>query len=69
VHKVQYRRSLFENKLETIRAHNANPSSTYKMGVNHLTDRSEEVHKKKLKKVKKKRNGKEKGMGGGGEKK
>jgi cathepsin L len=36
------RRGIFEAQLKTIHTHNANPSHTWKMGVNHFTDRTEE---------------------------
>jgi hypothetical protein len=37
------RRSIFEKKLQGIRAHNRDPSQSWKKGVNHLSDRTEEV--------------------------
>lgn len=36
------RKQLFETRLAGILAHNANPSKTYKQGVNHLVDRTDE---------------------------
>jgi len=35
------RQSIFERKLKAIREHNANPTNTWKAGVNHFTDRTE----------------------------
>jgi len=42
------RKSIFEANLATILAHNADPFSSWKMGVNHLTDRTEEEYNKLL---------------------
>lgn len=36
-----YRRDIFERRLAAMVRHNADPSKTWKMGVNHLTDRTE----------------------------
>lgn len=46
--EYQERKSIFESNLATILAHNSNPFSTWKMGVNHLTDRTEEEFNKLL---------------------
>jgi cathepsin L len=45
--EYELRKSIFEANFATINAHNAQ-SSSYKMGVNHLTDRSTEEYKKLL---------------------
>jgi len=37
-----HRKSLFERRLAEIKAHNTNPGKTWKRGVNHLTDRTDE---------------------------
>jgi hypothetical protein len=37
----EFRRGTFEARLAKIRAHNADPTKTWKEGVNHLTDRTE----------------------------
>jgi len=40
--ELEMRRAIFEKKLSLVQAHNANPSFTWKEGVNHLTDYTEE---------------------------
>ena len=35
-HEEEYRRLVFEHNLAKIEAHNADPTQTYKMGVNHF---------------------------------
>jgi len=42
------RKTIFDSNLARIRAHNADPFSSYKMGVNHLTDLSPEEFRKLL---------------------
>ena len=42
------RKNIFEEKLEKIRAHNNDPTKTWKSGVNHLTDLSENVGRNNL---------------------
>jgi len=41
-HEIDFRREIFERKLESIQKHNANPHFTWKEGVNHFTDHTEE---------------------------
>jgi cathepsin L len=40
--EYQLRQAIFESNLAIIRAHNANPSSSWKMGLSHLTDYTHE---------------------------
>lgn len=42
------RRAVFEARLAKIRAHNADPTKTWKEGVNHLTDRHEHEFRRLL---------------------
>jgi len=42
------RRIIFQSKLEEVMLHNNDPSQTYKMGINHLSDRSTEEFNKLL---------------------
>jgi len=42
------RRAVFEARLAKIRAHNADPTKTWKEGVNHLTDRTEHEFRRLL---------------------
>jgi cathepsin L len=39
---IPHRRRLFDANLRTILSHNANPNALYRMGVNHMTDWTEE---------------------------
>jgi len=47
-HEEEFRRTIFEANLEIIRAHNQNSYSSYKLGVNHLTDLTEEEFRQML---------------------
>jgi C1A family cysteine protease len=40
--ELPMRRAIFEQRLRAIKKHNRNPTHTWKAGVNHLTDRTEE---------------------------
>ena len=40
--QLNKRKEIFESNIKKIRQHNVNPSSTYKMGVNAFTDRTQE---------------------------
>ena len=42
VEETSWRATLFEQKLEAVRAHNAEPSFTWRRGINHLSDRTAE---------------------------
>jgi cathepsin L len=46
--ELSFRRELFERKLSEIRAHNADPTQTWKAGVNHFTDRTDEEFRTRL---------------------
>jgi len=46
--EAEYRKAIFESNLEAIRTHNANPSASWKMGVNHLTDQTDEEFRQLL---------------------
>ena len=41
--EYEQRKAIFEARLERIMEHNSNPLATYKKGVNHLSDRTDEV--------------------------
>jgi len=40
--ELEVRRAAFESRLQTVKAHNANPSFTWKRGINHMSDWLEE---------------------------
>jgi len=44
--ELQFRKSIFLSKLEEVTLHNKDPSQTYKLGINHLSDRTPEEFKK-----------------------
>jgi len=46
--EYELRKSIFDANLATILSHNANPFSTWKMGVSHLTDRTDEEFRRLL---------------------
>jgi len=48
VEEMEFRKSIFEASLESIKEHNSNPNFSWKEGVNHLTDRTEEEFNKLL---------------------
>lgn len=41
--EYEHRRQIFEAALEQIKEHNRDPTKSWKKGVNHLTDRTQEV--------------------------
>jgi cathepsin L len=43
--EYEQRRTIFDTKLENIRQHNKDSTKSWKKGINHLTDRTEEVNK------------------------
>lgn len=43
--ELEHRRAIFENRLASIKAHNSDPSKSWKQGVNHLTDRTDQEMK------------------------
>lgn len=40
--EYDFRKSIFENRMKEIKAHNQDPTRTWKQGVNDLTDRTED---------------------------
>jgi cathepsin L len=46
--EVDFRRQIFERKLEEIKAHNNDNTKTWKMGVNQFTDRTQEEFSRRL---------------------
>jgi len=46
--EIEFRRAIFDKKLSEIKSHNANPSYTWKEGVNHLTDLSDQEFSRML---------------------
>jgi len=47
--ELNYRKALFESKLQKVRKHNSNPSHTWKESINALSDRTEEEFQALLK--------------------
>jgi cathepsin L len=46
--EVPIRREIFERNLQAIRQHNADPTKTWKVGVNHFTDRTDAEFRTRL---------------------
>jgi len=46
--ELESRRLIFEDKLQSIRLHNSNPTNTWKKGVNRLTDKTDEEFRRLL---------------------